>query len=132
MTEPGTSDQDELASAISDEVHRIHRDSYGYGATDVETYLLDEHILTVLDGIELSPGEKVLISAGRQELVREVRRQFQLSIKPTFTAAIERVTGRRVLAFISFTHLDPDFMVELFKLAPDGSDPAELEDAMGG
>ena len=88
MTEPGTSDQDELASAISDEVHRIHRDSYGYGATDVETYLLDEHILTVLDGIELSPGEKVLISAGRQELVREVRRQFQLSIKPTFTAAI--------------------------------------------
>lgn len=122
MADIGTPSQEGIASAISDEMNRIHRDSYGYGAAIVKTHLFADHVLTVLNGIELSPGERVLIHAGRQELVREVRSEFERSMRTTFTSAVERVTGRRVLAFLSFTHFDPDLMVEWFSLAPDGFD----------
>jgi hypothetical protein len=31
---------------------------------------------------------------------------------------VEHTTGRRVIGFLSETHLDPAFSVEIFKLAP--------------
>lgn len=40
-----------------------------------------------------------------------------------FIEAIERLTGRRMRAFISNQHVGPDLEVELFVLAPDGHDP---------
>jgi len=36
-----------------------------------------------------------------------------------FIAAVERLSGRRVLAFISKHHVGPDVEVELFMLRPD-------------
>ena len=33
-----------------------------------------------------------------------------------FCAAVERLTGRKVLAFISGNHIDPDIAAELFIL----------------
>lgn len=40
-------------------------------------------------------------------------------------AAVERETGRTVIAFMSDNHLDPDYAVEFFVLAPAaGHDPA--------
>jgi hypothetical protein len=38
---------------------------------------------------------------------------------------IERLTGRRVIAFISANHIDPDLTVETFILAPDGVENAD-------
>ena len=34
------------------------------------------------------------------------------------TEAVERLSGRRVIAFMSQTHVDPDFGVEAFVLEP--------------
>jgi hypothetical protein len=33
-------------------------------------------------------------------------------------SAVEHMTGRRVVAFLSETHIDPSFSVEFFRLAP--------------
>jgi hypothetical protein len=38
-----------------------------------------------------------------------------------FIAAIERLSGRNVLAFISNHHVGPDIEIELFLLTPDGT-----------
>lgn len=108
--------------AISEEMLRIHRDSYGHGAGRVRTHIIDGLVISVLDDIELAPNEKVLIEAGREELVIEVRRNFQDSMQATFTSAVERATGRSVTAFMSEMHLDPNFIVELFRLG-DGDSP---------
>jgi hypothetical protein len=43
---------------------------------------------------------------------------FQEAIETTFSSAVERATGRRVIAFLSQTNLDPNFAVEIFRLAP--------------
>jgi uncharacterized protein YbcI len=45
-----------------------------------------------------------------------MRHLFQETMKEDFTEAVERLTGRRVVAFISGNHVDPDIAVELFIL----------------
>jgi uncharacterized protein YbcI len=108
---------------ISEEMIRIHTDSYGQEVAAATTYIFEDHVLSVID-IELLPNEKVLVEAGKEELVRHVRHGFQQAIEASFKAAVERATGRTVIAFVSDTHIDPDFAVELFRLdgvVPGGS-----------
>jgi hypothetical protein len=50
--------------------------------------------------------------------ILEVREHFEESIGATFAAAVEHMTGRRVIAFLSETHIEPPFSVEFFRLAP--------------
>ena len=113
---PSTGPNGEAEAAISEEMLRIHRESYGHGAGRVRTHIIDGLVISVLDEVELAPSEEVLIQAGREELVIEVRKNFQQSMQATFTSAVERATGRSVTAFMSEIHLNPHFMVELFRL----------------
>jgi hypothetical protein len=39
-----------------------------------------------------------------------------------FTAGIEEITGRQVIAFLSANHLDPDLAIENFMLGPKTTD----------
>jgi uncharacterized protein YbcI len=76
-------------------------------------------VIVLLDGLELLPNEEFLISQGQEEVVATVRTQFQQAIGPTFRAAVERATGRRVIGFASHVQVeDPRFMVEIFRLEP--------------
>src|SRR5919201_138764 len=102
MTPDAVPNSNEVASAISREMVHIHNDSYGSHASDAKTYVLDDVVLSVID-IQLLPAEKVLIEAGRHELVQQIRHGFQQAIDASFRAAVERATGRRVIAFLSET-----------------------------
>jgi uncharacterized protein YbcI len=48
--------------------------------------------------------------------VREVRSAVQDAVADRFTAAVEAATGRRVIAFMSQAHVDPDLAIEVFFL----------------
>jgi hypothetical protein len=41
-----------------------------------------------------------------------------------FTAVVEEVTGRKVIAFLSQVHFDPDISQETFVLEPEAADRA--------
>ena len=103
---------------ISEEVLRVHADSYGTGAGEVVVHVLDDLVLVMLDKLELSVAEKTLLEGGRAESVEVMRSAFQGAIEPTFSAIVERATGRRVISFMSWTSLAPLYSVELFRLAP--------------
>jgi uncharacterized protein YbcI len=45
-----------------------------------------------------------------------MRHLYQQTMADEFKAAVERLTGRKVVAFISGNHIDPDIAVELFIL----------------
>ena len=69
--------------------------------------------------IALLPHERTLLDNDRgEDSIRQLRREFQQAIGPAFTAAVEHMTGRRVVGFLSETHIDPPFSLEFFKLAP--------------
>jgi uncharacterized protein YbcI len=105
--------------ALGAQLLSIHEDSYGKGATRVSVHMLDDDVVVFLDGLELQRNEEFLIERGRADLVLSTRSAYQQSIEATFRAAVERTTGRRVVAFTSNVHLDPHFSVEIFRLAPE-------------
>jgi uncharacterized protein YbcI len=108
-------------SAISQAIVRIHAEHFGKGATQAKTYVWDNLIVTVLRDV-LTVAERTLIDVDRSETVREMRMTFQFSLEPTFRAAVERLTGRRVQSFMS--QVDPvrGLGVEIFVLEPLGGD----------
>jgi uncharacterized protein YbcI len=110
------SDQ-EVREEVALEILRIHEESYGKGARNTHAFVGNGYVIVVLDDVELLPNEKFLIENGKQDTVMQVRTQYQHAIRPSFSAAIERATGRRVIGFASTTSMDePRFAAEVFKL----------------
>lgn len=103
---------------LADQLLRIHCESYGKGAARARVHYLDDVVICVLDEIELLPNEEFLISMNKGDAVVEVRSRYQQAIETTFSAAVERMTGRRVTSFVSATKLPPNWVVELARLAP--------------
>jgi len=108
---------EDTATALADELLRIHRESWGAGATSARTYVLEDAVICFLDGLELLPNEEFLVDEGKGDLVVELRRRYQDAVGASFCAAVERATGRRVTQFMSDTSLEPCFSVEIFRLA---------------
>ena len=62
--------------------------------------------------------EKTMIELQRTTMVQETRSAFQTAMQHKFIAAVEVLSGRDVLAFISNHHVGPDMEIELFMLKP--------------
>jgi uncharacterized protein YbcI len=107
----------EVEAQIGREILRVHEESYGYGASDVQVVVADDLVVVVLD-VDITRAEETLLEAGRGQAVRSNREAFQKAIEPVFKAVIERATGRQVRAFLSQMHTDPLFSVEIFRLEP--------------
>jgi hypothetical protein len=60
--------------------------------------------------------EETLLREGRGDAVERQRRDFQQVMFERFAEVIESELGRRVVAFMSTSHQDPDLLAELFVL----------------
>ena len=103
--------------AISNLVVRLLSEYTGRGPTKARTHF-SENLITVVVQDLLMKGERSLIRDGKQDLVLETRRAYQLTMREDYTAGVEEITGRRVIAFLSANHIDPDVAIESFMLAP--------------
>jgi uncharacterized protein YbcI len=117
---PAPSESSQIEQAISEDLLRIHRESYGRGPSRARTYVLEDDVVCIMDGLELLPSEELLIDKGHADAVLGVRTKYEQAIEASFKAAVERATGRRVIAFASHTAVDPNFAVEVFRLEPHG------------
>jgi len=106
------------AAAISNMVVSLASDYTGRGPTKARTHL-NEDIVTVVLQDTLSKGERSLVRDGRGELVLGVRFAFQQTMRAELIAGIEQITGRKVRAFLSANHIEPDIAVETFVLDGD-------------
>ena len=112
--EPATA---EVVRELKLEIAAIHVKSYGEEIKRIQVSVLDDTVIAVLD-ISLLSHEQLVNAAGGGNSVRQVRKSYQEAIGATFIAAVEHATGRRVVGFVSDTHLDPPFSVEVFRLGP--------------
>jgi uncharacterized protein YbcI len=101
-------------AAISTEIVAILRQHYGRGPMKAKTYALDDIIVVVMRGSGFTPLEKTIIDSGAPERVVDMRHDFQHIMTRRFTDAIEGLTGRKVLAFLSQAHVDPEITIEIF------------------
>jgi uncharacterized protein YbcI len=107
---------------ISTGLVQLHSRYYGKGPTKAKTHLVDDTVVSILRG-GFTRVEETLVETGKLESVYQMRRSFQEAMGTEFRRVVEEATGRKVLAYMSSIHVDPDLAVEVFVLEPlDGSD----------
>ncbi len=104
----------QLLAAISTSVVAILREHYGRGPMKAKTYALDDIIVVVMRGSGFTPLEQTIMDSGNPDRVVDMRHEFQHMMHRRFTETIEHLTDRKVLAFLSQAHVDPDITIEIF------------------
>lgn len=106
-----------MASAISNAVVRLFAEYLGRGPTRART-TFGRDLVTVILEETLTKGERVLVRNGDVQTVLDTRRTYQRAMREELVAAVEAHTNRRVNAFMSDHHVDPDIAAEIFVLEP--------------
>jgi uncharacterized protein YbcI len=106
-----------LAAEISNQMVRLMSETAGRGPTKARTTIGRDHVLVIFRDT-LTKGEQNLVGGGFSEEVLAQRHRYQELMRPAATKMIEELTNRRVVAFMSDNHIDPDAAAEVFVLEP--------------
>ena len=106
-----------MAAAISNAMVQLLQAYTGRGPTRSRTTIDTDLVVCVLADT-LTKGEAQLVRGGEEAIVLQQRRAYQRLMRDDAVAAVERLTGREVIAFISENHIAPDLAIETFVLAP--------------
>ncbi|MCA1700772.1 MAG: DUF2294 domain-containing protein [Actinobacteria bacterium] len=106
-----------MAAAISKAVVMLLHEFTGRGPTKARTTIGDDTVVVTLRD-SLTKAERTLASHGQAIEVLAMRRAFQNTMRADLIAAVERLTGRTVEAFLSDNLHEPDVAVEIFLLNP--------------
>jgi uncharacterized protein YbcI len=79
-----------------------------------KTYALDDIIVVVMRGSGFTPLEQTIMDSGEPDRVIAMREDFQRVMAERYKRTIEELTGRKVLAFLSQAHVEPDITMEVF------------------
>ena len=118
----GANNEHGILSAISNEMVRIYKSQFGRGPTKTRTQWAGPDILVVTLEKTLTPAEHSLRRLGEHSRLRDLRMLFQYAELDVFCEPIERLTGRKVRAFISGIDTVGDVASEMFVLHPAGYD----------
>jgi uncharacterized protein YbcI len=106
-----------LNAALANELGKLIADFTGRGATKSRAFIQQDVVVCVLeDGA--NRAERNLVAAGKAELVRIQRDALQRAMGPQLIEAVERLTGRQVITFISGTDEFASSSIEAFVLEP--------------
>jgi uncharacterized protein YbcI len=103
-----------LLAQISTSIVAILREHYGRGPVKAKTYALDDVIVVVMRGSGFTALEQTHMDRGQPARVVAMREEFQAMMAERYTDTIEDLTGRKVMAFLSQAHVEPDITVEMF------------------
>ena len=113
--DPQDLEQQALTAAISASMVALYAEHYGHDRTTATTYINDNVVVCVLEDI-LTVKEDGQIADGEGSAVIDGRVAFQEGAEDEFTKAIERLTDRKVTAFLSANQTTPGVACELFFL----------------
>jgi uncharacterized protein YbcI len=106
------------SAAISNLTVRLLSQYTGRGPTKARTFF-NEDMVTVLLRDTLTRGELSLVENDHGDLVLATRKTFQDVMGADLTAGVQQILQRKVIAFLSSNHIEPDIAVETFILAPE-------------
>ena len=106
-----------LSAAISNAVVGLLHEYTGRGPTHARTTVSADTVVVTLRNC-LTKAERTLAQRDQAVEVLAMRRAFQNTMRDDLVAAVQRLTGRTVEAFLSDNLHEPDVAVEIFLLKP--------------
>jgi uncharacterized protein YbcI len=104
-----------LNQAIANAVVRRHSRIVGRGPSRAQAFHHDDVIVVVVRDA-LTQSERSLLAGGMADAVQRLRAAIQEAMRDALVRDVETLTGGKVIAFMSATHLAPDLGAELFVL----------------
>jgi uncharacterized protein YbcI len=104
-----------MLAEVTNAMVRLQARYFGKGPTRSRSHLLDDVLVCVMRDV-YTTVEQTLIEAGKVDQVRATRQEFHLAMEADFVEMVEGIVGRRVLAALAQTHVDPDAAVAVFLL----------------
>jgi uncharacterized protein YbcI len=102
-----------LCADISRAVVGLFSQHTGRGPTKART-TIDAELIVVLLHDSMTHAERTLVQAGNHSEVLQIRRTFQETMRPSLIEAVEGLTGRTVVSFMSANDVEPDAAAEIF------------------
>lgn len=115
-------------SELSNAMVALYKEQYGRGPTRARTDYLGDHAVVVTLEETLTPAEQKLAAMGEHQRLREARLFTQHATAQDMVDAVERITGRRVRAFVSGIDTENDLATEVFYFQT----PGEVAEAASG
>ena len=115
-----SADQGELSAALTNAIVALLAEYTGRGATQSRTYVHENLVVCVLHD-SMTKGERSLVRDGKEDAVLAIRRTYQETMRPELIEIVERLTGRKVSAFLNSNDLDvaiESFVLELVDASP--------------
>ena len=103
---------------VSRAMVRIYKEQFGRGPERVHTYWAGPDSIVCFLEKTLTPVERTLTAMDENERLRDMRMLLQYAAETDFRDAIEKITGRRVSAFVSGIDTRADVASEVFVLEP--------------
>ena len=118
-----------ILADLSREMVRLYKEQFGRGPTKARTDWAGPDVLITALEDTLTPAERNLTKLGEHQRVRDMRTFFQYATVADCCEPVERLTGRRVRAFLSAIDTQVDGLaMETFVLYPEGYDgPSRID-----
>jgi uncharacterized protein YbcI len=108
---------------VSNAMVKLYKEQFGRGSTVARAHWCSDDVLAVTLEDTFTPVERKLVSLGEHQRLRDMRMVFQYSSVREFCEPVERLTGRKVRAFISgIDTMVEGLSIETFVLHPAGYD----------
>ena len=122
MSERGHSDDErsrgDTLSAVANEMVALYKNHLGRGPTRSRADWAGEDALIATLEDTLTPAERRLVEMGEDARLRDARTFAQYAATAEFVEIAERLTGRRVRAFVSGIDTRADVCTEVFYFEP--------------
>jgi uncharacterized protein YbcI len=116
--EPAQAPAGSLRAELANAMVGMKKKYYGRGPVSAKAWILDNYVFVAMEG-GLTRNEETLLADGKADLVRSYRLSFQETMTEQTTAAVEQLTGRKVLSYHSQIVFDPMHAFEIFVLEPE-------------
>ena len=103
-----------VTAELCNEMVRIYKEIFGRGPTRARANWAGPDALLCTLEDSLTPAERKMASLGEHQRLRETRMFFQHVCEDDFRESVERITGRRVRAFVSGIDAETDVSSEVF------------------
>jgi uncharacterized protein YbcI len=116
------------SAKIATSAVRVLHEYTGRGPTKAKT-TINETVVTILLADTLTTGERTLVDHGHADRVLQIRHDYQTAMRDALVGIVERELDRKVIAFMSQNHIDPDLAIEVFVLKPGEASRQEMQPA---